>query len=285
MSEKPQPTTVGPYRIARTLGEGLMGPVYLGTHQNQYWAVRLIDSSLLQTSTSVNRLVGDVLHEALVRYREIGADPALGAYVVTDYVESRHLTRDALQGMRSPARVKFLRPILEGLAVLHKRGATHGALKPNNVLLRGRAGQYQALVIDAGFIYVVNEQTLPRLLRFAFPTMAPELVEAYLTRQRSAVDRALTSKADIYAAGQLIAETLSGLRAFTDLRSGDDLLAAKRGRQLGVTGVNDPLALVDMAALDKAVKSATEPDPAKRLASIADLIAGLDAVLANRAAA
>lgn len=279
-----QPQTVGPYRIVRTIGSGLMGPVFLGTHQNTYWAVRLLDQKLLVASPSVNRLVGDVLHDSLVRYREIGADPALGSYVATDYVEARALTRDALQGMRSPARVRFLRSLLQGLGALHKRGAVHGALKANNVLLRGKPGAHEPLVIDAGFLYVANEFNLPRLLRSALPTMAPELVEAYLSGSRQAVDKILAPRIDVYAAGQLIAEVLSGQRAFADLRSGDELLAVKRGRRLGITGISDPMAQIDLAALDAAVRAATEPDPARRTASIAELTTALDAALATRAA-
>ncbi len=67
----PAITNLGTYKIVRQLGSGLMGPVYLATSQNAYWAVRHIDETLIRTTGAMSKLVGDVLHPSLVRYKEV----------------------------------------------------------------------------------------------------------------------------------------------------------------------------------------------------------------------
>lgn len=115
MNRESQPSVIGPYRIVKTLGRGLMGPVYLGVQQNQYWALRVINQDLMQITNSVNHLVGDVLHETLVRYKEIGTDDKIGMYIVTDYVESKKISRQSMQGLRSIQRLNILIKLLEGI--------------------------------------------------------------------------------------------------------------------------------------------------------------------------
>jgi len=278
-----QPTTVGSYKVVRTLGAGLMGPVYLGTHQNQYWVLRILSDNAIRSTTNVNKLVGDVLHPCVVRYREVGVDPQVGGFVSTDYIEARPIHRDALAGQRSHGRLQFLLRLAEGLKTMHGRGIMHGCIKRSNVLLRKDDDRIEGLCLDAGFTYVPSPQLLPRLLAGAFPTMAPELIEAYQSGDRNAIERTLTPQVDIYAFGILVAEVLSGRPAYATCRDLADLLAVKRSTRLHATGINDPHGHLDLAALDAAIGTATATDPGQRPASIQVLIDQLSAALKRAA--
>jgi len=268
----PAITNLGTYKIVRQLGSGLMGPVYLATSQNAYWAVRHIDETLIRTTGAMSKLVGDVLHPSLVRYKEVGADPQAGGFVSTDFIDARPISRDGLAGLRAAARLSFVVNLLEGLSVLHKRGSVHGAVKPSNVLLRRKGAQADGIFIDAGFMYVAAPANQARLLRGTYPFLAPELIEAYLTGDRASIEKVLTVKADVYSAGLLVAEILSGRQMFADPRSPQDLLQRIRSGTVEVSGVNDPLPHLDLARLNQAIKSAVNIDPGARTATIRQLI-------------
>ena len=273
------PKTVGGYKILRPLGSGLMGTVYLATQQNQYWALRVVDEGRMRATGTVAKLVGDVLHPALVRYKEIGADPQVGGFITTDYVEARPVSRDGLAGLRASSRLGFITGLLEGLKVLHARGAIHGAIKTSNVLLRRRQQQIDGLFIDAGFVYTTGPNRSGELLRSAFPYMAPELVQAYAGGDRNAIERTLSVGCDIYSAGLLVAEVLSGRTLFADAREPTELVVRKRSTSVEVTGVNDPYVHLDLVALNQALRSATASDPAQRPASISAFIDALQLAL------
>lgn len=265
-------TAIGSYKIVRQLGQGLMGPVHLATSQNAYWALRVLDESAVRTTASMGKLVGDVMHPSLVRYKEVGADPKAGGFVSTDFIDARPISRDGLAGLRSAARLAFVLRLLEGVQVLHQRGAVHGSIKPSNVLLRRKGTSTEGIFIDAGFMYVPSGANAARLLRYAYPFMAPELIDAYLSGNRQTIEKAMTAKVDVYAAGLLMAEILSGRQMLADPRSPQDLLQRIANSTVEVTGVNDPLHHLDLGQLNQAIRSAVKADPSQRTATIQQLI-------------
>lgn len=271
------PPRIGDYEVVRQLGLGPMGPVYLGTHENQYWALRAIDEDRVRLVPAVGQLLGDVQHDSLVRYKEIGTDGQLGSFLSTDYIDGKSLTRDLIAGLGSQGRIGFLCQILEGIVWLHGQGTTHGCIKTSNVIYRKSGKQVHALVIDAGLVYVPSAQEAGRLLARVYPSMAPELVAAYATADRKAIDGALTPAADVYAAAVLVAEVLSGRRLFVDARDPEELIERKHQGAVRLAGVNAVHRHASLADLDRAVVAATSPDPAARPALTAFLQALRDA--------
>lgn len=271
------PERIGSYKVVRKLGSGLMGDVYMGVQENSYWALRVMSDANVRSTSSVAKLVGDPIHDAVVRYKEVGTDSTVGAFISTDFVEAKPLSRDGLAGMRSKERMQFIIHLLGGLEELHKRGAIHGSIKPSNVLLRRPKSSQQAhgLFIDSGFMYAPQEQHLHKFISSVFPYLAPEVIEAYASGDRSRIEEALTPKADIYSVGLLVAETLSGRRLFFGSRSIEELLHRKRNSTVEITGLNDPLEHLRMQAANSAVRKVTHHDPHQRPASIVELRATL----------
>ena len=140
---------------------------------------------------------------------------------------------------------------------------------------RRRGRQLDALLIDAGFAYVSGAHNLARLLRGAYPWMAPELIEAYQAGERGGIDKAITVAADVYAAGILVAEVFSGRQAFADARDVADLLNRKRRSTLAIAGANPHHEHLDLGTLGDAVTAATNPDPGSRPATIPAFIDAL----------
>lgn len=280
------PQTLGPYKVVKKLGSGLMGDVYLGVKDNAYWALRLTGESTVRVTASVGKLVGDPIHDSVVRYKEIGTDQRLGSFISTDYVDARYVTRDGLAGMRSKGRLEFVISLLDGLAALHKVGARHGCIKPSNVLLRRSrgAGEAYGLFIDAGFMYIPSEKALPRFLDSTFPYFAPELIRSYLEGDRKKIEEAITVPADIYGAGLLVAEVLSGRRQFAGSRSVEDLLHRKMTGTIEMTGMNDPYEHLRLTTLNAVIRRATAAKPSERYDSMASLREALRECLLESAA-
>lgn len=267
-----QPQNIGNYKIVRALGQGLMGPVYHASCDGQYWALRVLSDDVVRQTPSVSRLVGDEKHPALVRYKETGVDPQVGSFVSIDFMDARPISRDGLAGVRVDKRMAFLTGLLEGVAWLHGQGLVHGCIKPSNVLLRKRGREARGMFIDAGLVYVPGPALDARLLRRAYPFMAPELIEAFRTGDRKTIDAALTPAADIYAAGMLVAEVFSGRQLFADARSVEDLLKRKAAISVYLTGLTQVLDKVQFQSLSAIVNKAMAPNPGARLGSITELV-------------
>lgn len=268
---------IGSYQVVRELGKGLMGTVYHASLDSQYWALRVMPDNAVRQSPTVNKLVGDEKHPALVRYKETGVDPGVGSFVSTDFIDARPISRDGLAGVPVTERIKFLVNLMDGLKWLHGQNLVHGCIKPSNVLMTKRGKTARGLFIDAGLVYVPGPATDARLLRRAYPYMAPELIEAYRSGDRKTIDQGLTPAVDIYAAGLLIAEALSGRKMFTDARSIDHVLMRKARTTLSMTGLNQSLYRVEFSTLTQVVAKAAEPDPGRRCSSIAELMESLAA--------
>ena len=90
-------------------------------------------------------------HEALVQYRVLAEEPALGVlYIVTEYVDGVDLAETLGQAGRSPEELeRLLGRLASGLAAAHRLGAIHRDMSPDNVMLPG-GDIHQAKIIDFG---------------------------------------------------------------------------------------------------------------------------------------
>src|SRR5947208_2642728 len=111
-----------------------------------------------------------------------------------------------------PARALAIqRQILRGLEHAHAAGVVHRDLKPDNIMLVERDGQRDVVkILDFGIAKVTEPQSGGEALTQAgviFGT--PE----YLSPEQ-ALGEAVDARADIYAAGVILYETLAGRRPF-----------------------------------------------------------------------
>src|SRR6187549_2942065 len=104
------PTTIGRYEIVRLLGAGAMGRVALARDPvlDRQVAVKLLRADIAIPEDVREGLIVRMRHEAraaarvahpnLVVLHDMGEDPALGLYLIFEYVEGRPLKDRLLAG-------------------------------------------------------------------------------------------------------------------------------------------------------------------------------------------
>src|SRR6185295_5708 len=148
------PSKIGPYRLARRLGEGGMGEVFLA------WDERLgrrvaVKRILRGTPTPRDRerffrearAAARLSHPSVVQVYDFVED-ASGEAIVLEYVEGRTLRALLAEGVPPVGfAVRLAKEIAEGLAAAHAAGLVHRDLKAGNVLIT-RDGH--AKIVDFG---------------------------------------------------------------------------------------------------------------------------------------
>jgi serine/threonine protein kinase len=136
--------SVGPYRIAGTLGEGAFGAVYDATHEEtgRRVAVKLLHASTALQPEIQNRFVREIAllqrldHENIVRHYDCGLHEG-SIYCAMELIDSGTVRDRIKNGRRLPWRdaAKIALQTASGLAHAHEHGCVHRDLKPANLYL------------------------------------------------------------------------------------------------------------------------------------------------------
>jgi serine/threonine-protein kinase len=157
--------------------------------------------------------------------------------------------------------------VLDVVAAVHRRGVVHGDLKPGNVVLTG--DDVGVALIDFGLAVVVDAPpTAERLRGFGTPAyLAPELIAG----------APRTVATDVYAAGVMLYELLTGAPPFT----------ATTAEDVARSHLLDPVVPPSLRSelrigrrLEEVALRALAKDPADRFRSATDL---RDALFESRA--
>ena len=258
------------YEVGRFLARGGMGEVYEGRNVNtdEPVAVKVMlphlaaDPKMQALFRKEARILTELAHPALVRYRVLAQEPQLGLlYIVTEFIDGPPLS-DLIgrSAPELPALKALARRLAEGLAAAHALGAIHRDMAPDNVLLPGGVLD-QAKIIDFGI------------------ARSTEL------GQQTIVADSFAGKLG-YVAPEQFGDFGRNIGPWTDVYSlGLTLLAVATGRapDLGVTlveAVERRRQGVDLSAappgLRPLLKKMLAPDPAHRLQSMAEVIDALD---------
>jgi serine/threonine protein kinase len=160
-------------------------------------------------------------HRRIGRVLEQGSDPVHGAFVCSELLPGRALTSAAGLGSGAepgtsradeltPHRIcELLMQVLSALSDAHRHGVLHRNLKPSNVLVsRDESGHEQVKVCDFGN---------PQRARIGAEYMAPEQADG----------GAIDGEADVYAAGIMLYELLTGDVPFRGTTPADTLALHK----------------------------------------------------------
>jgi eukaryotic-like serine/threonine-protein kinase len=224
---KPSPLQVSPgtvlkntYRVDAELGSGGMGTVYRATHLglDKTMAVKVLSPRAVSTPDSLARfereakVAGKVSHPAMTHVIDFGVEQGT-PYIVMEFVAGVELA-DLIerQGAMPPRRaVAVMRQIVSLLRAAHALGIVHRDLKPSNIkVLHDPADDSQLFVkvLDFGIAKVVGDisgQLTSEGMLVGTPAyMAPEQISG----------KPIDGRTDLYAAGLIFHEMLSGKRAF-----------------------------------------------------------------------
>jgi len=184
-------------------------------------------------------------------------------FLVTELLEG-HTVRTVISGPRlPPAQVQTLAlQLARGLAAAHARGIVHRDLKPENLFLT-HDGRLK--ILDFGLARLTGEGLEAQSLTL---TGAVFGTPGYLSPEQARGERA-GAASDVFSAGAVIYELLTGARAFpgaTLVEAGHAALHAQPA----------PLPASVPAGLSAAVMRSLEKDPARRFPSAVELASALE---------
>jgi serine/threonine-protein kinase len=213
------PSSIGPYRLARQLGRGGMGEVFLAWDERlgRRVAVKRIlrdtprpqdRERLLREARAAARLS----HPAVVQVYDLVEDPA-GDAIVMEYVEGRTLRALLAEGLPPVGvAVRMAREIVEGLAAAHAAGLVHRDLKAENVVVTPDG---HAKILDFGIAKVPDGEGLTG--------QGVVLGTAHAMSPEQARGGEVDARSDLFSLGILLYELLTGAAPFRGSNSLDEL--------------------------------------------------------------
>ena len=291
----PVGTTIAGYRIDASVGRGGMGSVFRATQLKlgRPVALKLIVPELAEDAGYRERfrreatLAASLDHPNVVPVYE--ADEADGClYMSMRFVDGEDLA--TLVARDCPLdvglAVRLAAQVASALDAAHERGLVHRDVKPRNVLVSGKPGEEHAYLTDFGVAKDIahgSDLTRTGQVVGTLAYAAPEQLRG------AAVD----GRADIYALGCMLYESLTGLPPFA--RDSDSAtVAAQLLDPPPSVRASRPDVTVE---LDEVVERAMAKSPDARYSSAADFgraalaaldgrrVADSDAELATRAVA
>jgi beta-lactam-binding protein with PASTA domain/serine/threonine protein kinase len=205
------------YRIGDRVARGGMASVYEATdiRLDRTVAVKIMHPGLGDDQEFAERFVREARaaarlnHPHVVGVYDQGDDTSDGqdtVFLVMEYVPG-HTLRDVVrkEAPMPPRRaLALLEPVVSALGAAHRAGLIHRDVKPENVLIADEAHGGRIKVADFGLAKAVSADTQHTatggVLIGTVSYLAPELV----------VDGRADARADVYAAGVVLYELLTG---------------------------------------------------------------------------
>jgi serine/threonine-protein kinase len=240
----------GPYLILDHLGEGGMGEVWKArdTRLDRVVAIKRLKGQHSARFEQEARAIAALNHPNICVLYDVGPD-----YLVMEYVDGKPL------GGPLPCEnaLRIAIQIARALDAAHQRGILHRDLKPANILITPAGVK----LLDFGLAKLMGEaggdetQTAEGTVLGTAAYMSPEQAQG----------KPLDERSDIFSAGSVLYELLSGRRAF----QGKSVLET-----LNAVICQEPGPLESPAA--DIVKRCMAKNPAQRFQSAAELNAALD---------
>jgi Tol biopolymer transport system component len=289
---------LGPYEIVGTLGAGGMGEVYRARDPqlNRDVAIKVLLPSVASDPERLARFRREAQVLASLNHPNIAhihglqelpsEDGSPGVALVMELVEGSTLA-DRIAGGPVPLdeALPIAKQIAEALEAAHEQGIIHRDLKPANIKVRSDGavkvldfGLAKALAPDGGSATaeLMNSPTLS-----AHATAAGIILgtAAYMSPEQ-ARGRAVDRKADIWAFGAVVFETLTGTRPFEGDTISDTLAAVlKTDPSWNALPGDVP------QSIRRLLRRCLEKDPKRRLQAIGEARVQIEETLAGAGAA
>ena len=196
---------VGRYEIRREVGRGGFGAVYeaFDPQLGRTVALKALKPGRNRHQLSEEWIgkeaeaIAKLDHPAIVTIFDVGTCPA-GAYLVMELLRGETLARRIEKGpLPVDEALRIAEQMAEGLAHAHSRGVLHRDLKPANVFV---CADGRVKLLDFGLAHLLGTEGSSGAGTPAY--MAPE----------QATGAAVDERADVWAAGMVLGEMLTGKR-------------------------------------------------------------------------
>ncbi len=212
-SPAPLPERIGDYKIERKLGQGGMGTVYLGRHEQtgQLVAIKVLPASMAREEGFVARFAREieamqrVTGENVVQMYDSGEWE--GTYYYTmEFVDGETLTDRIMREKRIGWRevIELAIQICKALKAAHNTGIVHRDLKPSNLLL-DKHGLCKLTDFGVAHVFAGDQLTATGGVIGTVEYMSPEQAQG----------RRVDKRSDIYSLGAVMYVMLTGRPPFT----------------------------------------------------------------------
>lgn len=269
-----QAEEIGPYRLEKKLGEGGMGTVFLAKHAmlKRPAAIKLMKDDQVgpQALSRFERevqIASRLTHPNTIEIYDFGSTRSGGFYCAMEYVDGLTL-HDLVSdyGPVSTERAVFiLRQVCGSLSEAHGLDLIHRDIKPQNVMLCQRGGQFDVVkVLDFGLAKDINPARSDEVTK----TMRIGGTPLYMSPERFIDPLNVDQRSDIYAIGAVGFYLLTGQshKSSTNrfAKAGADSLTQELrtadSNEFGVSG-----------ELGKIIASCLQRDPKDRPQSVVEL--------------
>jgi len=266
-------STIGRYQIVERLGQGGMGVVYRAYDPQieRTVAIKVISAQLVDQPEHRERFfrearaAGRLTHRNIITIFDLGEDQGQ-PYIAMEYVEGQPLDVRLRKGepLTLSQTIAIITEISDALAFAHGAGIVHRDMKPGNVMLTRSGG---VRILDFGLARLVtSELTRSNIVVGTMNYMAPEQIRA------EPVDH----RADVFSAGVLLYELLSGRKAFEADSFAATMYKVLQERPTPLTTIAPEVPTAIVAIVDRAI----EKDRDRRYQSMDEMLADLEAVRA-----
>lgn len=267
------------YRVEGLLGTGGMGAVLEATHValGHRVALKVLHPSAVGVGDAIPRFLREARataaleSEHVIKIFDLGTTPDGMPFLVMERLSGFDL--DDLLGQLGPLPVglaiECVYQAALGVSEAHSAGIIHRDLKPSNLFV-SKTGDERLLlkVLDFGISKLQQEGQDVRLTETRTIVGSPQ----YMSPEQVRDARSVSPQSDVWALGAILHELLEGKPAFT----GDTLPSVCAAI---VSDEPAPLRRSDVPPeLDRLRLRCLEKTPAERVASVAELIAQLDAL-------
>jgi serine/threonine-protein kinase len=272
----------GRYRVVEALGCGAAATVYAveRVSDGARLAAKILRVEVSRVAEMRQRFEREakamalIDHPNIVQVLDFGILEDRTPFLIMELLEGRSLA-DALDAgpLDAAHTIEIGRQILDALAYIHEAGVIHRDLKPDNVfVVDGESGEVVKLV-DFGIVKVMGEVAAniggPQISRAGIAFGTPD----YMSPEQ-ATSQAIDVRSDLYAAGVVLFEMLTGRCPFES----DDPM-----RLLGMQVAHPPPTLAEASgrahpdALEAICARALEKRPDDRFASAREMRDALEA--------
>lgn len=263
------------YRIVRELGLGGMGVVYEAWDErlDRAVAVKTIRETVVDDHSRGRflreaRVAASLSHPNICQLFDLGDDDGT-LYLAMELLEGRSLAARIADAPLPPAEAAQVTiSILSALEVLHRRGIVHRDLKPSNVFLTPTGVK----LLDFGLACPIDGGALDETR--AGVTLAGTVLGTphYLAPEQTR-GQPVDARADIFSAGVVLHEMLTGTRPFAGDSIVDVLHAVLHDQPIALGG--SPM----VVAIDRVIHRALAKRPDDRYATASAMADDLRGVL------
>jgi DNA-binding response OmpR family regulator len=198
-------------KVLRLIGEGGMSHVYLASREadDEPLVVKILRSEIIEDKKALARFMEEYAMVERIQSRHVARIYSHGtseghAYLVMEFFEGGDLDkRLAGKALRSDEALKLFRELMFALGDIHEKSILHRDLKPQNLMFRTDGS---LAIVDFGIAKHIDsvDRTAYGEIVGTPRYMSPEQVQG----------RALDLRTDLYSAGVLLFQMLTGEHMF-----------------------------------------------------------------------